>query len=258
MHNATKNLLEAWKTLNTSKPPYILDGDEVINGHTHKYKNYQTFISDKNFGDIDSTKFHTGLLPVPYSGNILKAKIFILALNPGFSIRDYYEESHSKKIINKRKQRLKDSSSEKNFPWLSLNPEFAWTGGYEYWTKKLNPIIKKIMDLREISYVDVLQLLSKNIAVIELVPYHSKSFGLSKTKMNNLRSVSLMKDFVKNDLLTKAKHNKAVIIITRKAKYWDLPKHKNIIRYDNNEARSASLGLGSKGGKIILQMLKEN
>lgn len=67
-----------------------------------------------------------------------------------------------------------------------------------------------------------------------------------------------MKDFVKNDLLTKAKHNKAVIIITRKAKYWDLPKHKNIIRYDNNEARSASLGLGSKGGKIILQMLKEN
>ncbi|MCZ7616449.1 MAG: hypothetical protein M5T52_23555 [Ignavibacteriaceae bacterium] len=60
MHNATKNLLEAWKTLNTSKPPYILDGDEVINGHTHKYKNYKTFISDKNFGDIDSTKFHTG------------------------------------------------------------------------------------------------------------------------------------------------------------------------------------------------------
>lgn len=255
MHKAAKNLLNAWKSLDNSKPPYILPGDEVIREYTHKYKNYKTFISDKYYGDIESTKFHTGLLPVPYSGNILKAKIFILALNPGFSIRDYYEESHCKKIISKRKQRLKNINSEKDFPWLSLNPEFAWTGGYDYWTKKLNPIIKKIMVESKISYVEVLQLLSKNIAVLELVPYHSKSFGLPESKMDKLESVRLMRSFVKQDLFERASKNETIIIVTRKAKYWELPKHRNVIVYNNKQARSSSFGLNSDGGKAILNLL---
>ena len=258
MHKAAKNLLEAWRSLNTSKPPYILPGDEIINGYNHKCKNYKTFISDKNYGEIDSTKFHTGLLPVPYSGNILKAKIFILALNPGFSIRDYYEESYCRKIIRRRKQRLKDINSEKDFPWLSLNPEFAWTGGYEYWTKKLKPVIKKLMETHKVSYVDTLQLLSNKIAVLELVPYHSKSFGLPELKMDKLESVRLMRDFVKQDLLERSNKNGTIIIVTRKAKYWELLKRKNVIVYNKNQARSASFGLNSKGGKAIINLLSRD
>ncbi|HMN16792.1 MAG TPA: hypothetical protein PKD03_04200 [Ignavibacteriaceae bacterium] len=256
MQNATKTLLEAWKKLDTKNPPFILPGDEEIIEHQQYYKNYDDFIRNENFGFSSSTKFHTGLLPSPFSGNILTAKIFILALNPGFSTRDYYEETYNQEIIKKRKLRLKNIFSEVDYPWMSLNPKFAWTGGYDYWTKKLLPIIQELRNNNNKTYKECLKILSQNLAVVELVPYHSKSFGLSMIKMNKLRSVSLMKDFVKNDLLNRAKNNKAIIIITRKSKYWDLPRHKNIIRYNNNEARSASLGLESKGGKIILQMLQ--
>lgn len=257
MHKSTRTLLEAWKKLNTEKSPYILEGDKEINDHQQYYKDYETFIKNLDSGFSNPIKFHTGLLPVPFSGNILKAKIFILALNPGFSIRDYYEESYDKKIIKRRRQRLHNINSEKEFPWLSLNPQFAWTGGFDYWTKKFAPILKELMAIRSINYIDCLKLLSKNIAVIELVPYHSKSFGLSKTKMNKLRSVELMKAFVIEDLVERAKRNKAIIIVTRKANYWKLKSSENIIIYDKNEARSASFGLNSKGGKAILNLLRK-
>ena len=132
MNKAVSELLLAWRGLQTKKPPFVLKGDEAIleDKRCHPYRKFVDFINASEFGTEFSHKLHTGLYPCPYSGNVLKAKIYILTLNPGFSPLDYYAETYDSDTRKKRIRDLKQRKFDPDYPWPALNPKFCWSGGY--------------------------------------------------------------------------------------------------------------------------------
>jgi hypothetical protein len=138
-----------------------------------------------------------------------------------------------------------------DFPFVLLNPEFAWHGGFEYWERKFSPIINNFVSENKITYLEALRLISKNVAALELIPYHSK-IGNGIT---NLQSTRIIKDYVLQVLKPRAQEGEIEIIVTRKTAEWGLQNEEHIIVYQSNKARSSSLNIETEGGKCILRRL---
>lgn len=97
--------------------------------------------------------------------------------------------------------------------------------------------------------------------MLEIVPYHSKTFSFAKYK--DLDSVKEMSRFLNDYVVKKAEKGKALLIVLRKGnelKKKDLLKYKepekNIIIYEGGECQRASLSEKLEGGKRIIQYLK--
>ena len=239
-----------------SRAPFVLPGDEVIieRGLCHPYRNYSDFIADPEFERASPTRFHTGLLPMPYSGNIAKAQIYILTLNPGFSPRGYYAESRGRGVRQDRICQLKQQNLDRAYPWSSLNPKHLWSA--DYWYRHFRDMALAMADQHNITFTKALSRISQKTAVLEFVPYHSKSFGIPAKVVEQMRSPKLMLNFVHDFVVPKAKQDEAIIIVARQVKRWDLPKHKNIITYTPAQSRSAHLNMKSPGGKAIANKLQ--
>jgi len=256
-----EKLIEFWNELDTEKePPYIHPKDKFFNDNEdqfYKHKYYDAFINDKEFGHKNN-KFHLGLLPSPYGGDIENAEIYILMLNPGFSKIDYKTQEL---FFDDIKNELRQNRNKLDYPFMFLDPKCLWTGGGAWCERKLRDIVELFMDIFKLSYRDALKELSKRIAMIELFPYHSASFDLPKgAKLDKIPSVEMIKKFVKDYVIEKAKRKDAVVVVTRSVKMWfeekdieDYKKnyHDNIVIYPANLARSASLSEGSEGYKKI-------
>jgi len=224
---------------------------------------FPEFIKSCRFRKKES-KLHLSLTPVPYVGNIRKADIFILGLNPGVHPADYWaetlDEPHSRRFRERRAGALRQNFDRIEFPFLSLDPEFSWHSGFFYWEKKLREVIFLIAERWcECSYLDALRSVANRLAVIELVPYHSEQFG-AHSFINKLPSIQTAKRFVHQAILPDARHGRKVIIVTRQARNWGLDKEDSeyVCVYDSTQARGASLSPNSPGGKAILRHYEEH
>src|SRR5690242_4396136 len=65
--------------------------------------NFDAFIAGRRFGDFKDHRLHLSLLPIPYEGDLARAEIVILLLNPGFSYADYWAETNVSKFLKRRK-----------------------------------------------------------------------------------------------------------------------------------------------------------
>jgi len=184
MEKSTNHLLKAWRGLSLTHRPYILAGDKIIKEYCQPYKCFKDYVKKPDLATESPEKFHCGLIPVPYQGDIIKAKIYILALNPGFGPHDYYAESHDKAFRNARIQQLRQHGLDKDFPFMGLNPLFSWHS--RYWTNRLGDIIEIIKKHKNLSDREASSLLSKSIACLEYIPYHSEKFGLKRTVINEM------------------------------------------------------------------------
>lgn len=248
--------------MSLSKPPYILTEDEILIEKKElrlSYNCFEDYIGRDNFVKKDD-RIHDGLIPIPYDGDILNAKIYILTLNPGFGPHDYYAEYNNPEFRKARIQQLRQPRMYNDFPFpfMELNPLFSWFGGYKYWTNRLGDIIDKVSEQRNVPYIEALSMLSKSIACLEYIPYHSKIFGLKKAVVNKMRSPKLMKEFVDNYVVPRVKKERddTAIIVTRHAEKWDLSEQPNIIVYGAGESRAAYLNSKSRGGKMIAKVMK--
>lgn len=248
------NLINYQKSFNSDEGPYIHQKDNILNDQvSYRFTNYEGYISSEDYGQIDS-RFHFGLLPSPYCGDILNESIYILMLNPGFSSIDYYAEQYSKKFKEAKINCLYQKQNIE-YPFYCLNPEFAWTGGGTYWGNKLKDIIKENSKIKKINYVASTKEIAQKIALLELIPYHSKFYKLNKKIEEQVESSIVMKQFVRDYVYKKVQNNNACIIITRKVEMWNLQNHENIIAYKGGETRAASLTLKSRGGSKIFDFL---
>lgn len=242
-------LLKAWGEIDSLKPPYVLPGDESIlpYGSVHSEK---SFIQSGLFLD-ESSAFHFGLYPCPYSGPINTASVYILMLNPGFSLLNIYEEKSDNEY---RSELLKQISGNRNNH--CFNRRFYWTAAFGYWLRKFKTIIHQIANERHISPKDALDFLSREVAFLELVPYHSQQFNLNPSIINELRSVDLMKSFVQDVLHRRISKGEVTAIVTRKAKYWGLEESKGVVIYSAQEARGAHISTNTRGGSAIIERLR--
>lgn len=243
--------MEKWLNLKTNLYP----GDEFLEQEDYcvGFKSFNEYRDSDLFGDPYDKKLHLGLSPVPYIGNLKISSVYLLLLNPGLNPGDYIQDKtpeFQERYINNLQQKANE-----DFPFYHLNPILCSHPGYNYWIKKLKDIIEKIKTTENISWLEAQKKLSNKIAVLELIPYHSMNFGLRDKIIDKLASTRDIKRFVKEKIVPKARNNKCVIIVTRSSKRWDIKEEKNIIVYNNAEARGGSLGKNTRGYKEIINHL---
>lgn len=187
----------------------------------------------------DDTDFHIGLLPQPYFGNLKSASIFILMLNPGLSPGDYYAEQRDPVFRRALIRSLRQENEGDEYPFIFLNPQFAWHPGFSYFHKRFARMARKIKD-HEGSYSKALSFLAKHIACLQLIPYHSRKLG-SYELLGELQSTRTMLDFVHRELKDRTNHGEVTIIVERGSAYWKLAKGKDVIVYKGSQIRGAWL-----------------
>ncbi|MGE4048544.1 MAG: hypothetical protein AB7F35_27055 [Acetobacteraceae bacterium] len=151
------------------------------------------------------------------------------------------------------KRTLAQDFSGVEFPFIWLNPEYCWHGGFYWWEAKLREVITIIAKQKfQGRYLDALRDVSTRLANIELIPYHSSSFSAHQL-IRDLPSVHAARHFAQAALV--ANQGMKKIIVTRQVKSWDLPPNNaDLIVYEGGHTRGASLGSRSRGGQAILKL----
>jgi len=197
--------------------------------------NLREYCRPENFRcDMAKNTIYSGLLPGPFCGDIKNARVYILQLNPGFSLVDFFAESIAV-FKQTALEVLRQNTGIMAYPFFLLDPHFCWTGGSEWYYKKFKPLFE-LFTRQGASYFDAGKIMGKKIATLELFPYHS--FGFSgNSKLLHIESVRLIKAFVQ----AISKDGDKLFIVTRMSKMWGLSKAPNIKIIPPNQARAASL-----------------
>lgn len=250
-------LIDRWRAYPLEAPPYLLPGDEALlasDRWAHPYRSFAEFIQSPAFG-VNDKQLHLGLLPIPFLGDLLHASVYILLLNPGFAPDDYYAEEHSPEYRRALIRNLRQEHGDAAYPFISLDPRFSWHAGFTYWHGRLGGIASELARKRDLSHQAALSELARATCALELLPYHSASFGLPDGLLDRLASVRLIQQFVHDVLVPRARVGKALLIVTRSAKQWRLSESENIVVYQRSETRGAYLGPNTRGGAAICRHL---
>jgi hypothetical protein len=258
---ATENLIEFWRQCSLEGGALCHPDDKQCLGSKLADTGgvtFSQFITSDRFGTHE-TKFHLSLYPVPFTGDLRRADIFLLALNPGCDSADYWTEteptSDTERLCyrDRLKRNIRQDLEEMEYLFFALDPKFAWSTGFVYWERKLGEVVWTIAkSYFENDYRMALQNLACRLAVVELVPYRSQAFG-AHSLIKNLPSVKAAKDFVAEAVLPAARAGKAMVIVTRQAESWGIPVGSGVTIYGRGEARGASLSPRTKGGEAILK-----
>ncbi len=258
------DLLEAWKNWQPGdNPPYALEMDaDELNSRRWQRKAV-TFTPDQAREDtalsqaINDRRLHLGLFPLPFIGDLKNASIYVLMANPGLNHSDYdnVTDGDANWLRGQLTQEFGDS-----LPFgTAFDPKNVEKGGKDYTRDKLKRTVEFIAERSARSYSETLKEFALKLAVIQLVPYHSKKFV---SGANMLPSADLVVKFVKNTVVPRVRNGEAILIVTRRIKDWnrnqglprDLVDAGRIVLYDRpGEPLSASLGPRSRGGKAILR-----
>lgn len=245
MTDGIEALIEFWKKAPLDKHRYVHpdDQDQLKERFIHE----PIFTSDDyglalREGRLQNSKLHLTLLPTPYLGDLRNARVAILLLNPGLDATNFHTARHFPNLDKIMRGVIHQTTPYNPF----LDPKWAWTSGFQWWERKLRGVAQ-IISKRNFNadYGKTLDLLSKEIACIELVSYHSTSFG----GPTNLPSAQAAREAA----LEIASNANRTVIVTRSAAKWNLPAANNIITYGRGQARGASLSEKSSGGQAILR-----
>lgn len=223
-----------YEKFKTGSAPYIFEGDEEA---------FES-VPGKALEKKPDTKFHTELMPQPVTGDIKNAKLIFCMLNPGYSENDINEEA----LL--RDQYLRQLKQEDAY-FYGLRKKYEDYGIGNYWrkgTKKVTKGVKKdgtnvvrtdpalfntnhkkysIVPLIHKAYQgkysieDVYNMLSKVVADIELVPYHSKN-GPSLEFIKILDSSQRAISFLKEEILPNARENGQLVCVLRSEDMWEI------------------------------------
>lgn len=246
----THELITSWQRISLSDAPFVLEEDYSILKQKRNTVVLHTNYSEYAKSSLERPKdpqFHLGLIPVPYLGDLEKATVFVLMQNPGLGASDYFGEYD----VPQYRQQMIDNLQQKpnrKFPMPFMNPNVAWHGGGSYWRDRLHWLAVLLTQNRRIEYWDALSLISQQVCILQLIPYHSASFSFPTNRVKQLRSSNLVKRFVYETILPR---DNVLILALRQISQWGLPDRSNIIQYRGSESRGAYLSPKSRGGKAI-------
>lgn len=174
------NFWKEMKNLKQGQGPYIHPADRDYLSQKKELW-FRAKDASKYDHDRDAKKIHVDLMPSPYMGDIMNAKIIIFMGNPGIekpkkgvaTPREYLD--HKKTIlwdalVSTIHQDF-SSPSMADYPYLFLNPEMVDTAGGRYDKSMYGGCIKHLQN----HFQDGRKVLAKNICKIQLYPYHSTS-----------------------------------------------------------------------------------
>jgi hypothetical protein len=190
-------------------------------------------------------------------GNLERAKVIFLLLNPGLRPGDYFAEQQRGHYWQALRRSTQQSLCDETYPFVFLNPAFSWHSGFIWWSRKLAVLIERQIALTKTrSPREAYSTLAKSVANIELFPYHSRKFKLPRRLRNNLPSAKLARQYVHEVLVPRARMGDLLLVVMRCAKDWGLECGDGICAFSSTEARGAHLSAKSKVGQKVLEHLK--
>lgn len=102
-------------------------------------------------------------LPLPYVGSPARADILLLALNGGFKPQDI---THQNDDADYRQQNRKNLTFESRYPFFYLDSAFKYTGGYQWWHRRLRHFINRYGQ----------EVTASRFACVQFFPYCSKRY----------------------------------------------------------------------------------
>lgn len=180
---ASSELVNPWlKVAKQKSPPYLAKCDQDI-----------------KLADFYSLRVE--LLPQPYLGNALSAKVICLLLNPGCSETEDNIELNCQKL----QKALRDNLGSSEPRLVYLDDEFDWTSGGKWMRQKmLNPLS---------AYGVTRDDLNRNFAIIEYFPYHSKAFNVRLDEPLESQRYGF-------ELVRQAIMNNAIVLLMRGKELW--------------------------------------
>jgi hypothetical protein len=253
---AGHSFLAAWREYRPAGLPYILPGDEVLlepkarDRWTSTFGSWEEYSTQKDFGSSDGGRLHLGLIPMPFVGDLLEARAYVLLLNPGLDPLDYYAESSSPDY---RAALLANLAQSPDRGMLFLDPAFAFHSGYRYWHGRLTRVIQAVAKQLGQAYGEARRLVQRRFCAIELYPYHSTHWDLPDRIAARLHSATLVRRFVHEVALPRARAGDATVLVTRRAKAWGIDPAPGVVVYEGMARRGAYLGPKSDGGRALIE-----
>jgi hypothetical protein len=249
-HAESSDLVAFWRRLDLGSAPYVHPDDRPFFARHRPRDLAHPPLDALSYEDDAQAKHpmftHLSLLPVPYIGDLQRADIFVLMLNPGFSESEYRVEADANVLAALRRTLLQDLTGDP-YPLWYLDPRFTHHPGHGYWISRLNGLG---------SYSK----LNRRLAVIERFPHHSTKFGHTSIA-NNLPSSAMAKRYVGNIILPRVARQKALLIVARGASAFCFSKRDqapNLLVYGPGETASAWLTFGSRGGAAIADWINSH
>jgi hypothetical protein len=225
MAEALDALLNAWRAQQfTPGARNVLSADataiETYAAVSH-HKSWSTLISSDRFGALEGSAFHVGLLPMPYLGSLKHARVFLVSLNPGLGPPDYFGEHQ---VAAYREALLANLRQDGDARLPFLEPNHSWHGGSAYWAPRLREIHQGVATRLKLTPRESLELCARRIAVLELVPYHSSNFRMSRRGIDAMGSTHLVRNFVFQELLPRHRKGDCKLIVLRSRELWLRPE----------------------------------
>jgi hypothetical protein len=245
------NLLQVWKQWADAPPaptePQILLADaRVLQLLAHRvgvvhWTKWEQCAQGFRLWDSNDCNLHTGLIPLPFVGDLQRAVVYVLLLNGGLSPTDYFGEFQIPAFREKLLANLRQDFSGTKYPFFPLDPEYSWHSGTAWWQKKLKHVAKRLCELAPASEEVVREVLAQRVCAIEQLPYHSRNFGIPEDDCAVIPSVQLACGFVQS-LETQAVSGEKLIVAMRRMRSWGLSADgKNILEFSAGQARGAHL-----------------
>ena len=181
----------------------------------------QLTVSNHNYKSAENHKFHLEFVPEPFIGNI-NAPVIALNANPGYNPVEV--KIHNNPVVRK----IMLDNLIHNYPgFYYLSKDLDLSTGAVWWRRKLRRLIEDTSK----------ESVSKNLLVVELMAYHSKSF----------KFVNLPSQQYSCQLVRMAIERNTLIIVMRSKNIWldlvpALRFYKNLIVMSNPQQTYFSPG----------------
>ncbi len=246
------DLLEAWAAWarpQPREPPFVLDQDRgqlASAPRTTIWPSWEAAHTDLEFEALGDKSLHLGLLPFPFSGDLRRATVYLLTLNPGVVPTDYYGEWNVGEFRDARFANLRQDFGDGQCPFLGLDPRFAWHAGFDYWHRQvgLRTVIADLARDWGVNFAEARRRLARALAVVEVFPYHSADQDAAKPWLAKLPSFELARRFVHEKVLPRVRDGEPIVIVHRQVKSWGLPT--DLPGVFTNPPRGASLNPNSR------------
>jgi len=190
------------------------------------------------------------LIPVPFSGNLRRAKIYLLMGNPKAGKHTPLEasfESHGRWV-----RAIRANVLDERHDFFSLRADFNLTAAHAFFWPMLSPVI---MGFPYNQRRRALEYLIANLAVLDVWPYHAKNFPGNLGWPSTVKILAFFRHFV----LDRVCNEDAIAIPIFGKKCWvDNPIPKSLkLDWKNATKRRRSATLNSKEIKRVATCFME-
>ena len=214
-------IVDFWRNKLSQNQTYHPDDKLALKAESANESSLENQVMRYLESSIEFPPFELSILPSPYNGDLARAKVFILLLNPGLSLADYHI-APDKEFVEESLSIINQEGFDSKFPFSCLNPNFYYWSGFQYWHSRLKPLILEIKTQKGLStYKEALSFVAKNIATVQFVAYHSSQFGSEHEKISKQLSSNqkILQDSVK-ELIERARRKEIILLVGRAFQKW--------------------------------------